>query len=86
MTDYEIKLPGELLSSLMSDNTGFAQLLGSVLNQVLEAQATEQIGADRYERNADRGGYRNGVRPRVLYTRVGPVTLQVPQGQVQILL
>lgn len=79
MTDYEIKLPGELLSSLMSDNTGFAQLLGSVLNQVLEAQATEQIGADRYERNADRGGYRNGVRPRVLYTRVGPVTLQVPQ-------
>ena len=79
MTDYEIKLPGELLSSLMSDNTGFAQLIGSVLNQVLEAQATEQIGADRYERNADRGGYRNGVRTRVLYTRVGPVTLRVPQ-------
>jgi len=79
MTDYEIKLPGELLSSLMSENTGFAQLLGSVLNQVLDAQATEQIGADRYERNADRGGYRNGVRTRVLYTRVGPVTLRVPQ-------
>jgi len=79
MTDYEIRLPGELLSSLMSENTGFAQLIGSVLNQVLEAQATEQIGADRYERNADRGGYRNGVRTRVLYTRVGPVTLRVPQ-------
>ena len=54
MSDYQIKLPGELLSSLMSDNTGFAQLIGSVLNQVLEAQATEQIVADRYERNADR--------------------------------
>lgn len=79
MTDYQIKLPGELLSSLMSENTGFADLIGSVLNQVLEAQANEQIGAQRYERNAARGGYRNGVRPRVLYTRVGPVTLQVPQ-------
>ena len=79
MTDYEIKLPKELLSSLMTESTGFAQLIGSVLNQVLEAQATEQIGADRYERSADRGGYRNGVRPRVLYTRVGPVTLLVPQ-------
>ena len=79
MTDYEIKLPGELLSSLMTENTGFAELIGSVLNQVLEAQASEQIGAQRYERNAARGGYRNGVRPRVLYTRVGPVTLQVPQ-------
>ena len=79
MTDYEIKLPGELLSSLMTKNTGFAELIGSVLNQVLQAQASEQIGAQRYERNAARGGYRNGVRPRVLYTRVGPVTLQVPQ-------
>lgn len=79
MTDYEIKLPGELLSSLMTENTGFAELIGSVLNQVLEAQASEQIGAQRYERNTARGGYRNGVRPRVLYTRVGPVTLQVPQ-------
>ena len=79
MTDYEIKLPKELLSSLMTESTGFAQLIGSVLDQVLEAQATEQIGADRYERSADRGGYRNGVRPRVLYTRVGPVTLRVPQ-------
>ena len=56
MTDYEIKLPKDLLSSLMAESTGFAQLLGSVLNQVLEAQATEQIGADRYERSADRGG------------------------------
>lgn len=79
MTDYDIKLPKELLSSLMTENTGFAQLLGSVWNQVLEAQATEQIGADRYERSADRGAYRNGVRPRVLYTRVGPVTLLMPQ-------
>ena len=79
MTDYEMKLPGELLSSLMSEHTGFAQLIGSVLNQVLEAQATEHLGADRYERNADRGGYRNGVRTRVVYTRVGPVTLRVPQ-------
>ena len=64
MTDYEIKLPKELLSSLMTESTGFAQLIGSVLDQVLEAQATEQMGADRYERSVDRGGYRNGVRPR----------------------
>ena len=63
----------------MSENTGFAPLIGSVLNQVLEAQVTEKIGADRYERSPERGGYRNGVRTRVLYTRVGPVTLRVPQ-------
>ena len=32
-----------------------------------------------HERTSERQGYRNGVRPRTLYTRVGPVTLQVPQ-------
>ena len=34
MTDYEIKLPKELLSSLMTESTGLAQLIGSVLDQV----------------------------------------------------
>jgi len=79
MTDYEIKLPSELVSSLMSEGNGFAQLLTGVLNQVLEAQATEQIGAGPYERSERRGGYRNGMRLRTLYTRVGPLTLRVPQ-------
>lgn len=79
MTDYELKVPGSLLSSLMSDQDGFARLLEEVLNQVLEAQVSEQLGADRYERSDDRAGYRNGYRPRQLYTRVGPLTLRVPQ-------
>ena len=37
MADYEIILPKELLSSLLTESTGFAQLIGLVLNQVLEA-------------------------------------------------
>jgi len=37
------------------------------------------LGADRHERSDERQGYRNGYRARTLYTRVGPVTLQVPQ-------
>lgn len=40
---------------------------------------TEALGAARHARTEDRVGYRNGVRPRMLYTRVGPVTLLVPQ-------
>ena len=51
----------------------------AVLNQVLEAQVTETLGAGRFERSQGRAGYRNGYRARTLYTRVGPVTLQVPQ-------
>jgi len=79
MTDYEIKLPSELVSSLMSEGNGFAQLLTGLETRVLEAPATEQIGAGPYERSERRGGDRNGMRARTLYTRVGPLTLRVPQ-------
>jgi len=50
-----------------------------VLTQVLQAQATEQLPADPYERTADRQGYRNGTRARKLTTRVGTLTLRIPQ-------
>lgn len=33
----------------------------------------------RYERSEERLSYRNGYRTRQLYTRVGPIVLQVPQ-------
>jgi transposase-like protein len=79
MTDYEITVPRNLLSSLLSDKNGVAALLEGVLNQILDAQATEQIGAQRYERAEERVAYRNGYRSRQLYTRVGPLTLRVPQ-------
>ncbi|EQD76055.1 transposase mutator type [mine drainage metagenome] len=58
---------------------GLAKRVETVLNQILEAQMTEHLGARPHERTAERQGYRHGVRPRTLYTRVGPVTLQVPQ-------
>lgn len=51
----------------------------TVLKQVLEAQITEHIGAQPYERSVERKAYRNGSRLRTLTTRVGPLVLHVPQ-------
>jgi len=79
MAEYEISVGSELLPGLLHGQDGLAKLVETVLNQVLEAQVTEVLGAARHERTEDRAGYRNGVRPRTLYTRVGPVTLLVPQ-------
>ncbi|NOX39268.1 MAG: hypothetical protein GXP05_01785 [Alphaproteobacteria bacterium] len=58
MTDYDVKVPGHMLSSFMTEKGGYAELLEVMLNQVLEAQISEQIGADRYQRTEDRGAYR----------------------------
>lgn len=79
MTDYDINVPGGVLSSLLSEKNGLAVLVEAVLNQILDAQASEQVGAQRYERSDERVAYRNGYRPRQLYTRIGPLTLCVPQ-------
>jgi len=79
MAGYEVSVGKDLLPGLLSGQDGLAKLVEAVLNQILEAQVTEALGAERHERTEDRAGYRNGTRARTLYTRVGPVTLQVPQ-------
>ena len=48
-----------------------AKLLESVLNQILVAQATEQIKVDPYERTKkERQDYRNGYYSRNLVTEL----------------
>ena len=79
MAGYDINGGRDLLPGLLNGQNGLAKLVEAVLNQILEAQVTETLGADRHERSDERQGYRNGYRARTLYTRVGPVTLQVPQ-------
>lgn len=79
MAKYEITLSSEQLSGLLTEDQGLQGLVETVLNQVLEAQVTEQIGARPYERREGRKAYRNGSRPRTLTTRVGLVVLHVPQ-------
>ena len=79
MAGYKVSVGEDLLPGLLSGQDGLAKLVETVLNQILEAQVTEALGAERFERTEERAGYRNGTRLRTLYTRVGPVTLQVPQ-------
>lgn len=82
MTQYNIKVDSELMHELFTGNSrdsAVAKLLESMLNQVLKAQVTEQLGADRYERTEERQAYRNGAYSRQMTTRVGTITLEVPR-------
>lgn len=82
MAQYQITVDSKLLHQLFlgnSQDAGVAALLESVLNQVLQAQASEQLAAEPYERTEDRQGYRNGTYPHQLTTRVGTITLRVPR-------
>lgn len=38
MTEYKLKVPGQLLSSLLSNKIGLVTLLAVILNPILDAQ------------------------------------------------
>jgi transposase-like protein len=51
------------LDALKSADSGavFAELIRAGLQALIEAEATEAVGAGRYQRSAERGTHRNGA-------------------------
>ncbi|MGI6440327.1 MAG: IS256 family transposase [Peptoniphilaceae bacterium] len=81
MAQLNITLDSDTVKGLFLGHASDAlvPLLETILNQVLEALATETIGAQKYERTEERKAYRNGSRERSLKTRIGTITLDVPR-------
>jgi len=50
-----------------------------VLQALIDAEASEIIGAERYERTGERTNWRNGGRDRLLATKAGDVELRIPK-------
>jgi putative transposase len=50
-----------------------------VMQELVETEASERIGAERYERTETRITDRNGSRPRLLATQAGDVQLRIPK-------
>jgi putative transposase len=66
---------------LLDDPSFLREIVERVVQQLLETQMTEHIGAAPYERSEKRTGQRNGHKPRTLRTRVGTLNLSVPQDR-----
>ena len=82
MTHDHRKVSAQLAQGILLDDPSFlGQIVERVLQEMLEAQMTEHIGAAPYERSATRTGQRNGYKPRALRTRVGTLNLLVPQDR-----
>src|SRR4051812_36824547 len=50
-----------------------------VLQALIDAEATEVIGAARHERTESRTNQRNGTRPKLLTTKAGDVEVAIPK-------
>src|SRR3981189_810311 len=70
------------VKALLAEDEEFLRgLVRTALQEVLEAEMTEALGAEKGERAAGRQGYRSGYYGRTLITRVGKLELRVPQDR-----
>jgi len=71
----------ELVAELSGDEVRFLfpDLVEKALQELIDAELTEAIGAGRHERTETRTNQRNGSRPRVLSTPAGDVELRIPK-------
>src|SRR5512143_3459975 len=66
---------------LAGDDVFIRTVVRAALQEVLEAEMTEAVGASKSERASGRVGYRSGYYGRTLITRVGKLELRVPQDR-----
>lgn len=71
----------ELKTLLAEDDELLRPLVQLAVQEFLEAEMNEALGAAKGERCAGRLGYRSGHYPRKLVTRVGTLELRVPQDR-----
>jgi transposase-like protein len=71
----------ELTALMLQNQDSLQPLVQWLLQEVLEQEMTEAIGAAKGERSEGRQGYRSGYYPRQLMTRVWTMELRVPQDR-----
>ena len=82
MAHHNRKVDEQMAQHILLDDPSFLkEIVEKVLQELLEAEMTEHVGAAPYERSEKRTGQRNGYKPRALRTRVGTLNLLVPQDR-----
>jgi putative transposase len=82
MTKSEAKPAIAAVNELFSKGPdGLREIVRAVMQEMLEAEMTDALGAEKGERTAARLGYRSGYYTRTLVTRVGKLELRVPQDR-----
>ena len=82
MTRKETRRSSQEIKAMMSQEEDFLRpLIKVALQEMLEAEMSEALGAQKGERTEGRVGYRSGYYVRSLVTRVGKLELRVPQDR-----
>lgn len=75
------KTTKKFVQLMKEDKDLVKEIVQSALQEILDAEMQDHLGAGPYERNGERRGYRAGYYSRSLVTRVGKLELRVPQDR-----
>jgi transposase-like protein len=75
------KTVNELKALIGQDDDLIRGIVQMTVQEFLEAEMNDALGATKSERSEGRLGYRSGHYPRKLITRVGTLELRVPQDR-----
>jgi transposase-like protein len=81
MTGNKRKTKLSAVEALQQDQDLMRALVREAMQQILEAEMTEQIGAAPGERSEGRLGYRAGYYTRNFITRIGKLELRIPRDR-----
>jgi transposase-like protein len=73
-----------LLQSIMEELNskgfeGFAEAVRMLLNEAMRLEREKALQAGHYERTESRKGHANGYKPKTVKTRLGKLTVDIPQ-------
>jgi transposase-like protein len=76
----DFTLPREYLEQMAAGGMEcMPELIRILLNAAMRAERQKHLGVAPYERSPERKGYSNGFKEKTMKTRLGEVTLDVPQ-------
>jgi putative transposase len=76
----ESKLFEELLEEVIENGTeGILPVMQMLLNFAMKRERSQYLKAEPYERSVNRQGHANGFKPKTLQTRMGSMTVEIPQ-------
>jgi putative transposase len=73
-------LPSELLEQIAAEGMdALPELIRILINEAMQLEREQHLGAGPYERSPERRGHANGYKPKTVKTRVGEIQFEVPQ-------
>jgi transposase-like protein len=73
-------LLNQIVNHISENGTdGLAEAMRLLLNHAMQVERSKVLGADPYERSTTRKGHANGFKPKTIQTRLGEMTVAIPQ-------